>query len=119
MTPIFDRNGKTVGWINNRYILNSANKYQAILNNNKVYAISGNYLGEFKNGYFWDKQGRAVAFIKGAKEGPIPPIPQIPPIPPVPPVPPIPSIPRIPPIPSIHTFDWSNLSFENFLTSTK
>lgn len=82
-----------------------------------VFSYSGKYLGEFEDGFFWDMYGNAVAFVEGASNGPLTPITEIPPIPPIHPIPPIPPVPPIPPIPPIHSLGWSQMTFEDFLSS--
>ncbi|WP_442892008.1 4-fold beta flower protein [Chryseobacterium sp. VD8] len=110
MTPIYDRHGRTIAWINNNFIYHlSGRQVLAFINNNSVFTYGSRHLGRFSNGFFRDRNGNAIAFIQGATNGPIPPIPQIPPIPP------IPAIPPIPPIPPIDSLSWSNLTWENFI----
>lgn len=118
MKPVFDRNGRTIAWINNNYIYNlSGNKVLAFNNKNSIFNYGGKHLGRLNNGFFRDKNGNAVAFLQGAKGGPVIPITQIPPIPPIPTIPPIPPIPSIPTIPSIDSYNWSNLTWESFINS--
>ncbi|AFY72339.1 hypothetical protein Syn7502_00171 [Synechococcus sp. PCC 7502] len=115
MEPIFDRNGRTLGWLRDEVILDTNNRNRAFIRDESVYTYQGQYLGRFNKGFFRDRHGNSVAFIQGASGGPITPIPEIPPIPPIPPISPIPPIPQIPPIPPISSLGWSTLSWEQFL----
>ncbi|MDA9555318.1 hypothetical protein N9R54_03700 [Pelobium sp.] len=115
MTPIYNRQGRTIAWINNNFIYDFfGRQVLGFINNNSVFTYGSRHLGRFINGFFRDKSGHAVAFVQGAKSGPLPPIAQIPPIPPIPVIPPTPPIPPIPPIDSL---SWSNLTWENFINS--
>lgn len=87
--PFFDSIDRTVGWINNDNILDIIAQIRAFIHNGKVISYIGNYLREFSNGYFWDRNGDAVAFIHGATGSPLLPIPEIAQITPLPPIPPI------------------------------
>ena len=109
MTTIFNFKGKTVGWIKENVIFDMSNLYRAFIEDRSVFSFKAHYLGEFENGFFWDKKGKA-------HDGPITPITEIPPIPPIHPISPISPIPPIPPIPPVHTFNWSQMSFEVFLS---
>jgi hypothetical protein len=116
MTPIYDRNGRTIAWMNNNYIYHlSGRQVLAFVNNNSVFTYGSRHIGRLSNGFFRDRFGHAIAFIQGATNGPMPPIPQIPPIPPIPAIPPIPPLPPIPPIPPINSLSWSNFTWENFI----
>ena len=89
MEPIYDRSGKVVAWLNEGRILDQSNKYSGFLHNDALYSMNGHYLGQFRSGFFRDRSGGAVAFIKGASGGPVIPATQIPPINPIPPVAPV------------------------------
>jgi sporulation protein YlmC with PRC-barrel domain len=117
MEPIFDKNGKTVGWLNNLVIHDRSATYRAFIAGAAVYDFSGRYLGRFRQGFFRDKRGNAVAFLKGARGGPLLPFTEFPPFAPFPPFPPLRPLPELPPLPPLDTLKWSALSFEDFLTS--
>lgn len=106
MQPIFNRQGQTISWIRERELFNLQGISIGFLNNNAVFNLQSNYKGTFTSGFFRDRNGNAVAFIRGASNGPIPPIPSIPPIPP------IPNIPPIAPIPSL---GWSQINWNEFI----
>lgn len=116
MEPIHDRNGRTLGWLRESTILDLNNRHRAFISDNAVFAYQGQYLGTFDRGFFRDRQGDVVAFIKGAEGGPLTPITEIPPIPAIPPIPPIPPMPPIPPIPPIGSLSWSEVSWEAYLS---
>jgi hypothetical protein len=115
MLPIFNRQGVVVGWVRDGRVLDQSSTYRAFVHHKGVFSYDRGYLGTFDRGYFRDRFGHAVAFVKGARGGPIPPITQIPPIAPIPPIPPIPPVPPIPPIAPIPTLNWSALSWDQFL----
>lgn len=115
MEPIYDRNGQTVGWLKDGVIYDRTPKPRAFIHNGAIFTYDRRYIGRFDNGYFRDRSGRSVAFIKSASGGPILPIPEIPPTPPILPIPPIAPIPPISPIPAMPSLSWSNLDWETFL----
>lgn len=115
MEPIFDSNGKTIGWLEDDVIYDRRNYCRAFLSDGAIFKYNGYYIGRLNNGFFRDKSGNAVAFIEGAHSGPLTPITEIPPIPPIPAIPPIPPIPHIPPIPPIDSLGWSIINWEEFL----
>jgi hypothetical protein len=115
-TPIFDRIGRTVGWLDGEVVRLPNGQHIAFVSNNGVHDYGGRCIGYFEDGYFRDSSGNAVAFVQGATGGPLPPLPQLPPLPPLFPLAPIAPIPSIPPIPPIFTLHWSALSWDQFLT---
>lgn len=115
MEAIFDRAGRVVSWLKGNVIYSLRNQCVAFINNGNVFTYQGRHLGVLDRGFFRDKQGHCVTFLKGAKGGPIPPIPQMPPIPAIPPIAPIPPIPPMPPIAPIGSLNWSNISWDQFL----
>ena len=118
MTPIYNRQGRTIAWINKIYIYDLYGRnVLGFINNNAVFTFECKHLGWFKNGFFRDKSGYAVAFIQGANNGPITPITQIPPIPPITSIPPIPSIPPLHLTLPIDKLSWSILTWENYINS--
>jgi|GEM_PF-4403022 len=109
LTPIFDPQGKTIGWVSKSHILDKDNQYRAFIQGVRVYSLGEpcRFLGEFEDGMLWDKQGNAVAFIEGAEDGPVTPVTENPPDPP----PALPALPE-PEGSYVHQLDWSKLSFE-------
>jgi hypothetical protein len=118
VTPIYGRNGSTVGWLNSdRVIYDRNNRYRAFVENGGVYTYQGRHLGVLDRAFFRDRHGHAVAFMDGAQGGPLAPIPAIAPIPPIPPIPPIHPIPPIAPIAPIGSLNWSQLDWDGFLNA--
>jgi hypothetical protein len=115
MKPIFDYRGATVGWLDSERVLDIQGNDLAFVRGGCVYSYLGDYLGTFDRGYFRDRHGDAVAFIKEASSGPLRPLTEIPPVPPVPPIRPVPPIPELPPIPPLPTLAWSQSSWDEFL----
>ena len=115
MDPVHDRRGQTVGWINKDVVYDLSARPRAFILDAEVYSYRSRHLGRLDKGFFRDPSGRAVAFMRGARGGPIPPVIAIPPIPPIPAIPPIPPIPPIAPIPAIPSLNWSPISWKAFL----
>jgi len=115
MEAIFNRNGIVVAWLQNGEIFNLHGNNIGFINFDSVRNLNSEYKGNFTNGFFRDRNGNAVAFINGANNGPLPPIPQIPPVPPIPNIPNIHPIPSIPPIPPLPSWNWSHLSWNEFI----
>lgn len=116
MNSIYDRHGRTIAWIHNDYIYDyHGSRVLAFIKNNSLFTTRGRHLGRFTNGFLRDTNGHAVAFVRGAKSGPVTPVTQVAPIPPIPAIPPIPPVPPIPPIPPIDSLSWSVLTWDNFI----
>jgi hypothetical protein len=113
--PIYDRNGRAVGWLKDDVVYDTDGSPRAFIKKGNVCNYKDEYLGRLTYGFFRDKDGYAVAFMRGAKGGPIPPIPEIAPVPPIHAILPIPPIPAIPPVPPIPSLSWSSISWEEFL----
>lgn len=118
MDAIFDRHGKTIAWLDDRNIYNlSGNQALAFISHNTVFTFrTKKHLGRFKNGFFRDKNGNAVAFIKGATGGPVTPVTQVTPSSPSYVLrPSLPSLPSIPVSYPTDTYNWSHLDWEKFI----
>ena len=70
MEPIFDSNGRTVGWLKDNVIYDRSNRCRAFLSNGAIFTYNGFYIGRLNNGFFRNQSGDAVAFIRGAHSGP-------------------------------------------------
>jgi len=114
-TPIFDRSGNVIGWLDREIIRDMNGQHRAFVTEDRVYNYGGRFLGRIHNGFFRDSNGNAIAFIKGAGGGPLLPIPSIPPIPPVFPVSPVKPVPSVPPVSPIPSLYWSNANWDSFL----
>jgi hypothetical protein len=118
LDPIFDKNGKVVGWLRrNGAIADRLGQYRAFVHNGAVYDYHSHFLGGLHDGFFLDRDGKIVAFIPDAKEGPTLPstgaVPQSPVIGPEPARPSKPLEPRR--IPA-YSKKWSELNWDDFLT---
>lgn len=114
-TPIHNRHGTLVGWLDDEVIRTLPGRHVAFVSNSGVFSYRGRYLGRFHDGFFRDRRGGTVAFIPGACGGPVTPIPPIAPIPPVFPVPPVPPVPPVAPVAPVDSLSWSSEDWETFL----
>lgn len=115
MIPIHDKAGQVVAWLNSDDLLDLHGVQRAFVDNGSVVAYDGRHLGTFNKGFFRDRFGAAVTFVKGASGGPVLPIPAIPPFPPFPNIAPFRPIPPIPPIFPIPLLAWSSSEWDSFL----
>lgn len=115
MEPIFDRQGRTVGWFENGVIHEHSGHARAFVDNGVVVSYRAQHLGWLDQGYFRDRHGDAVGFIRGARSGPLPPHISEPPVPPVLNVPPAPPVAPMPPAPAAPSQSWSSLDWEHYL----
>lgn len=71
MEPIFDKDGAVIGWIfPPGGITDADGNYQAFMVDGAVFDYHAHFLGRLHDGYFWDRDGDAVASIIGASQGP-------------------------------------------------
>ncbi len=115
MEPIFDRNGRTVGWLRDDIVFDTKGHCRAFVQGGAIFTYGAKYLGTLHNGYFRDRWGNAVAFMKRASGRPIPPVPEVPPIPPLLPLAPLPPLPPLPPPAPPPSLNWSTVSWEELL----
>ena len=115
MKLIYGKTGKTVGWLQDNGIYDLKGKPQAFVLKKTVFNYQGVYLGYLKSGYFRDESGDAVAFLEGANDGPVTPVPEIPPVEPVPTAIPVTPAPTTPKVKSVPTYNWSKLSWVDYL----
>jgi hypothetical protein len=116
LEPIFDVQGQVIAWLyEQRFVIDLSNRYRAFVRDGEVWSPGRRHLGQFANGFFWEKQGKAVAFMRGASTGPSTPAPQVAPEPPRPTVPPIPPLPSLVSPVRAHSRSWSSLTFEALL----
>ncbi len=117
MDPIFDRNGRVVAWFRREdAIVDRLGEYRAVVSDGAVFDYRAHFLGRLSAGYVWDRDGRAVAFVAGAREGPaLPPEGAVPPPPIVGPEPARPAPPPVPGRVPAYTREWSDLGWEEFL----
>ena len=118
MEPIFDRNGKTVGWLQEDVVYDLNGVHLAFIFRGAVFDYGGHHLGSFSHKFFRDEKGRAVAFVKGASGVTVPHTASSPPTPSVSaslPQPPQMSSRKIPEIPPVQTLSWSGTAWERFV----
>jgi hypothetical protein len=67
MEPIFDRDGRTLGWLHGDviYVLRA----RAFVSNNSIVTYRARHLGRLHKGFFRDSYGDAVALMRGASGG--------------------------------------------------
>ena len=83
MEPIYDQNGRTVGWLKEDVIYDIDGTPRAFIREGAVFNYEGDYLGRLDRGFFRDRNGDAVAFMRGASGGPVPEVAPVPPAPPL------------------------------------
>jgi hypothetical protein len=71
--PIYNRFGKTVGWLMGDFIFDRTGQGRAFILNGTVVSYSGGHRGHYEQGFFRDWDGHAVAFVPGASGGPLTP----------------------------------------------
>ena len=118
MEAIFDATGKPVAWLYQRqYVIDRSNVCRAFVRERLVFSADRRVLGEFADGYIWDARGEAVAFIRGAKNGPNLPAPHVCPPAPLPPALAVPPLsPVVASLPT-HRIKWSRSTLESLLRS--
>ncbi|MGO9965130.1 MAG: 4-fold beta flower protein [Acidimicrobiales bacterium] len=71
LEPLWDQNGSVVGWIDQDDILEADGRYRAFISGDNVYAYSGGqHVGWFEEGWIWDSNNDALAFVRHAIGGP-------------------------------------------------
>jgi len=115
--PIFNKDGKVVAWFRREdAIVDRLGEYRAVVSNCAVFDYQSHFLGRLYAGYVWDRDGRAVAFVMGAREGPaLPPEGAVPPPPIVGPEPVRPAPSPVPGRVPAYTREWSDLGGDEFL----
>jgi hypothetical protein len=116
MEPIFSRDAAVIAWLKNDVVYDLTGEPRAIVRNTAVIAYDGVYLGRIDRGFFRDKHGDAVAFMRGATNGPITPSPRVVPTPPPTRDKVITPNVRIVAKPGPASVFWSLLDWEDFLT---
>jgi hypothetical protein len=118
MEPIFNRDGRVVGWIRPPgAIVDDQGNYRAFISNGAIFDYRSHYLGRLHDGYIWDQDGNAVASIVGASNGPVLPREGVIPRPPA--VGPEPARPSPPPVQEripAYSKRWSEMSWDEFLS---
>jgi len=118
MEPIFDRNGRTVGWIHEDVVYSLDGANLAFVFRGALFGFDGRHLGSFHHKFFLDEDGKAVAFVRGATSPIVPPLPSAIPVPPKAVTAPTPAKMTTGPVPSmppVHSLTWSNKPWTVFL----
>jgi hypothetical protein len=116
MKSIFDRKGNPIAWLDGQFAFNlSGQQLNQYRDYESLLSLQGKYLGYFGTGFFRDRQGYPVAFVRGAHVGPELPVLQVPPLPPALDIPVFPVLTTLPPFPEVAKLTWSKLSWEQFL----
>jgi hypothetical protein len=95
-------------------------EYRAIIDDEAIFDYQSHFLGMLRGGYVWDRDGRAVAFVLGARNGPV--IPRAGAIPRPPVAGPEPVRPSPPPVSKhlpAYSREWSDLSWDEFLSGMR
>ena len=67
MTPLFDANVRLVGFFDGHCLFDLDNDWVAFHDRGNVFACDGRWLGPLSEGTFQDQDGRAVAWLVGAR----------------------------------------------------
>lgn len=113
--PIFDREGRTVGWRKRDVVYGMDGVARAFVFNRVLYSRAGAFLGRFEDDMYRDPAGRIVAFEREATGGPLLPVTEPPPVAPPPELrPPVPKFAPAPP-PPMRSMRWSERSWDELL----
>lgn len=116
MEPIFNRHGRTIGWLYNGVIYDRKNCYRAFIRDGNIFTFDSQHLGIIYKGIFRDKRGQCIAYTDDASDNPMLPIPSIPPTPPTLTSPPATPIPHYTPSQTFPaSYHWNPLKWEAFL----
>lgn len=115
--PIFDRRAKLVAWFSDDGVIYSLkNQPIAHVANFAVFTYESRHLGYFDRGFFRDRKGRAIAFLREHSGGPLSAIaPSSVGAAPLLGRAPMPKVAPFPPPMPMAGFVWSNLSWETFV----
>lgn len=119
MIPIFDPKGSTVGWMKDDLLFAADGAAAAFLKEENIINFAGLHCGFLISSFFRDHGGNIVAFLREAQGGPRLPVIKIPPPAPIPGFFPFKPVPPIAPLRPMLTLNWSDLSWENFLSARK
>lgn len=118
MNPIFDRNSRLVGWINEKdnMIYDASMRWIGFKRNDSIFTNNSNWVGGYYKNTFVDKQGKPVAWLGnhqpcgcGKLSEPLTPLRPLTPLTPLRPLTPL--TPLRPPTP---LDGWSNLDWHLF-----
>lgn len=116
MNPIFNRHGRTIGWLYNGVIYDRKKCCRAFIRDSHVFTYhDAQHLGVIQNGIIRDKRGLCIAYLDDASNDPRLPIPELTPAPPILSIPPSTPIPAVPHEVSPASYYWNPLKWEAFL----
>lgn len=115
MQPIFNRHGRTIGWLDNGVIYDRQNFCRAFIRGCNLFTFNALHLGIFYKGLFLDRRGQRIAYMDDASYDPMLPIPEITPPPPIPSSAPKAPIHAVPSKTLRDSHHWSPLHWETFL----
>ena len=115
MDPIFDRDGRTVGWRKRDVLYGLDGRARAFVANRAFFGLDGALLGRFEDGVYRDSRNRPLAFERGGTgAGVLPPALPSPVAPPPELRPPVPVFAAVPPA-GIRVMTWSDRSWDEVL----
>lgn len=115
MEPIFNRHGRTIGWLYNGAIYDRNNCCRAFVRDGNVFTYNAQHLGIIYKGILRDKRGQCIAYMDAASADPMLPIPGMTPLPPKLLDPPATPIPPAPPEVLHISYHWNPVKWEAFL----
>src|SRR4051812_37321745 len=116
---IWDQGGNVCGWLQGTDVYDLEGQPRAFVSRGAVFSYEGAWRGRLEYDFFWDTEGRAVAFMSQAGlkvTGGQPPLPGRAPVPPAPSLAsPPPHLSVIMPGGPIQTSEWSGIDWQQFL----
>jgi hypothetical protein len=117
--PIFNREGRTVGWRKRDVVYRMDGTALGFVFNRVLFGRDGAFLGRFEDDIYRDARGRIVAFEREATGGPLLPVPEPPPVAPLPELrPPVPAWGQVPPPPAMRSMRWSDLAWDDLVSGS-
>ncbi|WP_299039803.1 4-fold beta flower protein [uncultured Pseudokineococcus sp.] len=118
MDPIYGPNGHVAAWLERPDCVRSLDgAVIGWLHGDAVHGLGGQHVGYFNDGLFRDQRGDVVAWVTGARGGPVKPVKQAAPIRPIRQVRPVRAIRQIRQVRAVKSLHWSSQSIEAYLPS--
>jgi hypothetical protein len=116
MQSIYNRKGKTVGWLSYKDLYDLTGTFIGFIKGHGVYNLKSEHCGTLRQSVFRDKEGLVVAFMKGVSKTPV--LPALKPSPPEPPKKSKPSLKPVGASPSRRSdkLQWSKLDWGRFIS---
>ncbi|MEL4456940.1 4-fold beta flower protein [Lutimonas vermicola] len=115
MQAIYNRQGQVVAWLNGKDLYDIKGNFIGFFIGHAVYNSNATYSGILNQSFFRDIDGRVVAFMNGAKNGPALPSLKSKPSRPIKKPRPSTKVAPPPPSPKPPKFGWSKLQWEDFM----